>query len=341
MEALRFFDGQELKNQMRAELGRPSRRVIANFGEGGAVLDSPRGRIGLQTTLFVEDIHFDLTYTTPREVGHKALAVALSALAAAGASPLYGVMALGLKQEQGEIFVAELMAGAAKLARTWDMDLVAESSTASPSGTTISVTVVGQVAGRHFSPEGAKPGDLLVLSGPVGSSAAGLAVLKRMGRSEAFRHETSFRAHLTPAPRLAESAALVATGAVTALVDVRDGLTRDLYRITEASRVGALLDEGKLPITKELLKVERAVQSDARAWALFGGEDFSLLYTVSAKHWPKVQAALAKKKLPAAVVGEITDARDKVRLRNLSGEISPLLPKLWSHFARRSKSRWR
>ncbi len=341
MEALRFFDGQEVKSQMRAELGKPSRRVVANFGEGGAVLAAPEGRLAVHTTLFVEEIHFDLSYTTPREVGHKALAVALSALAAVGARPLYGVVALGLKQDQGEIFVAELMAGAARLARHWQIDLVAESSAASPSGSTLSVTVIGQLGKRHFSAEGAKPGDYLVLSGAVGTSAAGLAMLKRLGRPEATKYEAALRAHLLPEPRLAESALLATLGVATAVVDVRDGLTRDLYRLTEASRVGALIDEGQLAISSELLKFERAVQSDARAWALYGGEDYSLLYTVHPKHWPQLDKAMGRQRLPAAVIGKITEGREKVRLRTLNGEVIPLVPKFWSHFARRSRSRWR
>jgi len=341
MEAIRYLDGRDLKEQMRLELGKPSRRVIANFGEGGAVVCAPAGRLAVQSTLFVEEVHFDLSYTTPREVGHKALAVALSALAAVGAAPLYAVLALGLKQDQGEIFVAELMAGAAALARVWGIDLVAETSAASPSGAVITVTAVGQAEGGHFSPSGAKPGDHLLLSGPVGSSAAGLTLLKRLGRTEALKQQSAYRAHLLPEPRLAESAVLKATGAVTAMVDVRDGLTRDLYRLAEASRVGCLVDEGRLVIASDLLKIERNVQSDARAWALYGGEDFSLLYTVSPRHYSRVEQAMKRKKLPIAVVGSVTDSREKIRLKNLDGEVVPLLPKLWSHFARRSRTRWR
>ncbi len=341
MEAIRFLDGRELKEQMRLELGKPSRRVIANFGEGGAVVAAPSGRLAIQSTIFVEEVHFDLSYTTPREVGHKALAVALSALAAVGADPLYATIALGLKQDHGEIFVAELMAGAAVLAKHWAMDLVAETSGASPSGATICVTAVGQVGGKHFSPAGAKPGDHLVLSGPLGSSAAGLTLLKRLGRTEALKHDSAYRAHLLPEPRLAESAALMAAGGVTSMVDIRDGLTRDLYRLIEASRVGCLVDEGRLVIAGDLLKIERSVQSDARAWALYGGEDFSLLYTISPKQYSRVEQAMKRKKLPIAVIGSITDNREKVRLKNLDGEVVPLLPKLWSHFARRSRTRWR
>lgn len=341
MEAHRFYDGQELKEQMRAELGRPSKRVSANWGEGGAILENAKGRLALQTTLFVEEIHFDLADATPREVGHKALAAALSALAALGAAPLYATMALGLRQEQGEIFVAEVMAGAARLAQKCKIDLVAETSVPSPSGTTVSVTVVGDVVGKAFSPAGAKPGDRIVVSGSLGMSAAGLALIKRLGRSEAQRYEEAMRAHLLPEPRNRESAALREAGGIGGVVDLRDGLTRDLYRLAEHSGVGAMVDEGSLPISKDFLRFAQAITSDPRAWMLYGGEDFALLFTVAPKHWPKVEQTLKKQKLGAAVIGEIRPAKDKVKLKTFDGDVIPLLPKVWSHFARRSKSRWR
>jgi thiamine-monophosphate kinase len=341
MEALRFYDGQEIKEQMRAELGKPSRRVLANLGESGAVVAAPGGRLAVQTTLFIEDVHFDLSYTTPKELGHKALAGGLSALAALAAAPLYAVLAVGLKQDQGEIFVAELLSGAAALAKKWGVDLVGEASAPSPSGTTVSITVFGEARGKALTPRGAKPGDVLVLCGPVGTSAAGLSYLKRLGRPEAMKIPEAFRAHLLPEPKLAEARVLAELGLATAAVDLRDGLTRDLYRLTEASGVGCLLDEGNLPISPRLLQWERELSSDARAWALYGGEDYGLLFTVPAKHYAKVEQALRRKRLEAAPVGAIVPAREKVKLRTLTGEIIPLLPKVWSHFARRARPRSR
>lgn len=309
------------------------------MGEGSAVIHFGDKRLMFNSTILVEGIHFDLSYMTARELGHKVAAVSLSSVAAAGCDPRFLSVSVGLRQDQGDIFVGEFFGGAIRLARRLGIEVVGENTIPSPSFCIVSALAIAESRKSYFSAGGARPGDLLMVTGSVGASAAGLALLKRLGRADAQRVESVLKAHVTPMPRVQEALALVGVRQVTALVDVRDGLARDLHRLVEQSGVGALVEQDRVPTGEGVAKAAALISSDPAAWALFGGEDFELLFSVRPKGVGTVEQVLRAMRVPVSVIGQVKSSAFGVKLKNSAGDVVPLLPKLWTHFARRSRAR--
>ena len=178
-----------------------------------------------------------------------------------------------------------------------------------------------------------------MVTGALGGSAAGLALLKRLDRAQALKHEAAVMAHLMPWPRLKAAQLLSSLPSVTAMVDVRDGIARDLHRLVEQSGAGACLEESLVPRSSAAVEVASVIDSDSKAWTLFGGEDFELLFTVKKKAVDEVHRCLKREGVPATVIGEIRPKAFGVKIRNASGDLVPLLPRVWTHFARRSRMR--
>ena len=318
-------------------MGPPSKRVTLGIGDDAAVLQSPKGNLVATVDTLVEGVHFDLTYSSPQELGHKALAVNLSDIAAMGAEPLYALVSLGLKQEMSEIFVTEIYQGMKKLAKRFSVDIVGGNIAQSPSALIIDVIALGQVGEKYAKRSGAMVGDVVAVTGYLGRSAAGLAWIRRIGRHGEKIPVEILKAHLTPEPRVKESLALMKTGGVGAMIDISDGLARELHHIANQSKMGILIDQSLLPISKATLDAATYVASDAQAWALFGGEDYELLLTLNPKTVKAAQKALAKLGTPLTVIGEVVPKKEGVRIKSLSGEMNRLEAKGWNHFVRRRR----
>ncbi len=327
-----IHDEFELIKLIQGALGKPSKRVVLGIGDDAAVVVPPRGKLVATVDTLVEGVHFDLAYTNPHELGHKALAVNLSDIAAMGATPLYALVSVGLKQSTTEHFVEETYRGIRQLAKRFSVDIIGGNTVQSPNSTVIDITVIGEAPKSYFSRTGAKVGDLIAVTGHLGSSAAGLNCLKRLGRHNLDVFKPLVQAHLMPEPKVKEAQALLATGAVTSMIDISDGFARDLHHLTEGSKVGALVDETQLPVGEVTKRAAEVVGGNYRNWALFGGEDYELLFTFSAKKLSAVKKALGKKFF---LVGAVQ--AKKVEIKNGDGEITPLEPRGWNHFVRRSR----
>lgn len=315
-------------------LGKPSSRVIVGIGDDAAVAMPPKGKMVATVDTMVEGVHFDLTYTTAFELGHKALAVNLSDLAAMGATPLYALVSVGLPQSTTEHFVEELYRGIRELAKRFHVDIIGGNTVQSPSATVVDISLIGEASKAYFTRTGAKAGDLIGVTGVLGSSAAGLNCLKRLGRHNLDRFKPLMTSHLLPEPRVKESLALLKTGAVTSMIDVSDGFARDLHHIAEQSKVGALIDEKSLPVSPLAVRAAELVTANARTWALFGGEDYELLFTFDAKKEAAVKKALGKQ---FSLIGEVMPKKFGVKLRDRGGVVAPLEPRGWNHFVRRAR----
>lgn len=286
----------------------------------------------------IEGVHFDLAYTNPRELGHKALAVAMSDIAAIAAKPLFANLSVGVRQETSEPFLMELQGGVDALAKRYGLGVGPLSTVQSPTALIVNTTIIASVGKEIPTDNGARPGDLIAITGHVGTSAAGLACLKRLGRHALGYQESILQAQLRPEPRTDEARALFQTGGVTAMILLSDGLATDLHEITSESGVGALVEEAHVPISAAAIRAGALINSQPKAWALYGGEDFELLVTLSPKTLKRAQAALKKLDCPLTVVGEIRPRRDGVQLLLSSGECVPLQPRLWNHFVRRRRT---
>lgn len=243
-------------------------------GDDAAVLAAPDGRVVATTDVLVENVHFRLDWSTPRQVGRKSVAVNLSDIAAMGAVPTGILVGLGCAPEVTTSVVDELAAGMWEEVQQVGAGVVGGDMVTAPA-LTISVTALGDLQGREpVTRAGARPGDVVAFAGRLGWAAAGLAVLGRGFRSPV----AVVGAQRVPEPPYA-AGPQAATAGATSMVDTSDGLLADLGHVAEASQVAIDLRTDLLEVPQRLSEVASALGADARHWVLTGGEDQALAAT--------------------------------------------------------------
>lgn len=333
---MHIHDEFELIRLIKTTLPRSSPNVYLGIGDDAAIVRPPKKNMVATVDTLVEGVHFDLSYMNAFELGHKALAVNLSDIAAMGAHPLYALVSIGLKQDTSEHFVTELYRGISSLAEHFDVDIIGGNTVQSPLSTLIDITVIGESTAPCFTRMGAKENDIVAITGYVGSSAAGLVCLKNLGRPSASHAVPELvKAHLMPSPRVREALALQNVGAVTAMIDISDGVAREIHHIAERSNVGVWIDEAKLPISPFTEKASKLVSSNPRAWALYGGEDYELLMTLKPSKVALAIKALRKIKTSLTIIGKVVKKSEGVHIQNREGSTGKLPARGWNHFVRR------
>jgi thiamine-monophosphate kinase len=264
----------------------PDRPGVLGIGDDGAVLPAPDGRVVASTDLLVEGRHFRRDWSAATDIGVKAAAQNLADIAAMGASPTALLLGLAVPGEVAAAWVVAVAEGmAAECGRAGAM--IAGGDVASSDSIMLAITALGSLAGRDpVTRAGAKPGEVLAISGPVGQSAAGLALLEAGldALPAAFEPELLrlVTAHQRPQPDYAAGPAAAVAGA-TSMIDISDGLVADLGHIAEASGVRLNIQSASLPGTGALTSAAARLGSDWREWALGGGEDHALAATFPAE----------------------------------------------------------
>jgi thiamine-monophosphate kinase len=300
--------------------------VKLGIGDDAALLSVPAGQeLAVAIDTLVEGVHFPLG-TVPADIGWKALAVNLSDLAAMGASPAWALLALTLPEADVEL-IDGLADGFAQLARPHRLALVGGDTTRGP--LTISVAVHGFVpAGLALRRDGARVGDAVLVTGTLGDAAAGLACLSsRAADSPAAAREYLLARLNRPEPRL--SAGMALRGKASACIDISDGLLADLGHLCRASGVGAEIDAALLPRSSAMLGVFDEVA--ARDFALSGGDDYELCFTVPTQLVGDVQADLARLGCGCTRIGFIV-AGSAVQVRDIDGSSMAFARQGWDHF---------
>jgi len=321
--------------RLRARLGAAAPGLIRGIGDDAAVLAPTPGLSLLATAdALIEEIHFSFRLSPPAAVGARAMVANLSDIAAMGGIPRAALVCLGLPPRAELDVVDGLYEGLHAAAAAASTAIVGGDTVRSLSGFVLAITVLGEVEpDRCVSRAGARPGDRLWVSGPLGGSAAGLAWLRsggsRIGPSEAIRQ--AIACHEAPVARLALGRALALDGMARAMLDVSDGIGGDARRMAEESGVGVRIVAARIPIHPGAAEVAGLLGGDPLRWAMGGGEDYELLFAADAS--ADVAAWAARGAFPAPIcVGEIVPAAAGCTLVAPNGAPSPL-PGGYDHLA--------
>ncbi len=324
---------------VRAARRRPrTAGLIQGPGDDAAILRLPsRHDCVISTDNFNEGTHFLARLHTAEAIGNKALARALSDLAAMGAEPRFFLLGLTLPRARTGAWLDGLLRGVQRAARRFGVTPAGgdTSRAASGSGASISVTVMGRVpAGGAVLRSGARPGDTLFVSGTLGAAQLGLELLLAGARRAQGLNRSLFRRHLFPQPRLALGQWLAARGLVSAMMDVSDGLSTDLARLCRASGVRARLDADSrqwpgVRVPPALARRFPALRDPLRL-ALHGGDDYELLFTAPARLARRIPRAFRGVRLTP--IGRILQGRG-VEVRDAAGRSRPLPEQGWDPFA--------
>ncbi len=254
-------------------------------GDDGAVVPAPDGRVVASTDLLIEGRHFRREWSAAPDIGVKAAAQNLADIAAMGAEPTALLFGLAIPGDLAVAWVLEVARGMATECQRAGA-FIAGGDIASSDVITLAITALGSLNGRDpVTRAGAGPGDVIAISGPVGQSAAGLALLQAFGAPDpswTVGLQSMVASHRRPRPDYSAGPAAAMAGA-TAMIDVSDGLVADLGHIAEASGVRLDVVLGQLPGTGALLEAATRLGSDWRGWALQGGEDHALAATFPAR----------------------------------------------------------
>ncbi|MEN9629644.1 MAG: thiamine-monophosphate kinase ThiL [Pseudomonadota bacterium] len=304
---------------------RPLKRAALGPGDDCALLRvAPGQQLAVSSDMLVEGRHF-LSTVAPERLGHKALAVNLSDLAACGAEPLAFTLALALPRAD-EAFVSPLARGLFALADRHDIELVGGDTTAGPLN--LCITVMGQVpAGQALLRSGAKAGDDLWVSGTLGDARLALEVFRGTVSLPGDAFERVRLAMECPQPRVALGLAL--RGLARSAIDISDGLLGDLGHILQRSAVGARVQLPALPRSADLAAQPRAVQHEC---LLRGGDDYELLFTAAAERSDDVRAAAARAGVAVTRIGRI-EAEPGLVVVDEGGHERAAVARGFDHFA--------
>ena len=304
------------------------RRLLLQMGDDAALLAPEPGCETLLTCdWFLEGTHFLRNKHRPDSVGWKCLARAVSDIAAMGGSPLCFLLSLALPESCNSRWLGQFLTGLRRGARHFGVELAGGDTTRSRR-ILISITVVGEVLrGQALRRSGARPGDFIYVSGRLGEARLGFELLRK-GSCRIPGASAALRKHLYPVPRIELGRQLAEQHLVTAMIDVSDGLSTDLYHICQASGTGARVDARKIPLPR--LPSSRSLQFNPLQLALHGGDDYELLFTVPRR--------LARELLDAyqdlllTKIGEVT--RSKEILLEDGNRLRSLIPGGWDPFVR-------
>ena len=299
--------------------------IPVGIGDDCAVLRVPSGHEALLTTDFaLEDVHFRRSWHAPEVVGHRCLTRGLSDIAAMGGEPLAAFLSLAVPARLPQNWIDRFLDGFLALAKQFRVPLAGGDTAQSPAGVLADIVVLGSVPrGRAILRSGARPSDLLYVTGELGGGAD---ALHRLFAGKRIKPE-HYPRHFHPIPRLAIGRYLREHRLATAMIDLSDGLSTDLTHICDESRVGAEIRADSI----SRARVGRPIHTVDLKDALHGGDDYELLFTAPPRE--HVPARIAGVRVTP--VGRITRG-NKILLIEESGRSAALHPGGWEHFRARA-----
>ena len=300
----------ELLERLRRLVRQPPPWVPLGIGDDAAILEPDRGALtAVSADALIEDVHFRRAWSPPRSIGHKALAVALSDLAAMGASPRASLLSLALPAAFAVAEFDELLEGFSAQAASSGAALVGGNIARSPGPLVVDVTVIGAVRRRRWlSRAGGRPGDELWVTGELGGAAAGLAMLEEAADAaelDAAERECIVR-YERPEARLRMGLAIARNRAAAACIDLSDGLADGARQLARANETGVVIEADAVPIGAGVRRWAQRASANVVDLAVSGGEDYELLFLVRPRRRGAFLAAVKKGgKLPVTRVGRL------------------------------------
>jgi thiamine-monophosphate kinase len=307
-------------------------------GDDAAVLNHENKRTVVSTDLLLEGVHFDLSYFPLKHLGYKAIVVNLSDIYAMNATPKQVTVSIGVSSKFSLEAVEDLYAGMLLACNRYEVDLVGGDTSSSKQGLVISVTAIGEAnANDLVYRDGAKPNDLLCVTGDLGGAYTGFQLLEREKRVFLSNPEIQpdlegkdyiVERQLKPEARK-DIIQLFKDIDVkpTSMIDISDGLASEMMHLCSKSKVGMSLYEEKIPIDPQTYETAREFDLDPTLTALSGGEDYELLFTVSQADFDKV-----KSQPDITIIGYVTEASEGINMISKSGNKHTLKAQGWKAF---------
>ncbi|MFZ5435461.1 MAG: thiamine-phosphate kinase [Bacillota bacterium] len=323
-----------LINHLTREMRSYDASVVLGIGDDAAAFKVSGDRFILITCdMLIEGRHFLLDKIKPSDLGRKALAVNLSDIAAVGGVPRHAVVSAGWPDYVDVGYAEQVYAGIREIAGSFGVNILGGDTVRAPQ-LVLDITVIGESARPPVTRSGARPGDVIAVTGRVGASAAGLDLLLAGHRGllpEAVR-DRLIAAHVRPVPRVREAAVLAEAGA-RAMIDISDGLASEVNHICNESGTGAVIYADRLPVDDDTRLAAEEMKQDWLRWALFGGEDYELVVALPKAQVPAAQAALRRMCTDFSVIGEVTERKHGVNIVLREGAV-PLNSGGYDHFGR-------
>ncbi|MCS7463243.1 thiamine-phosphate kinase [Paenibacillus doosanensis] len=318
------------------------RGIVTGIGDDAAVANLTSGcQLVMTCDTMTEEIHFKKITMRDTDIGYKAMAAAVSDIAAMGAIPRYALISLSFPKGTALDKIESIYKGLYECADRFRVVIAGGDTTSAVQGITVAVTIIGEVErGKALLRSVAKPGDVLFATGFLGLSAAGLQYLLDRGipsgewdeHSVTEAHSALVRAHCRPDPQIEAGQLLQRSGICHALNDVSDGLASEAWEIAEASGVGIDLIEERIPVAGELLVYAQQRELDALDFILYGGEDYQLVGTMREEHAAAMQAKFREAGLALHIIGYVQTQPRGVRLVQSGGKVVSLEKKGYNHF---------
>jgi thiamine-monophosphate kinase len=314
-------------------LSRVNEEVLVGIGDDAAVIKGAGGRdLLVCCDLMVEGVHFRTEWAPPRLLGRKALAVNLSDIAAMGGVPKFALVSVALPGKLPAEFIDEVFRGLFDLADASGVSIIGGDTSSSPDSLFIDVSVIGDCeGGRAVTRGGAKVGDIIYVSGSLGASALGLSLLEEGCRLEdGSNFQDALLKHLAPEPRLSLGRAIGEARLATAMIDISDGLSTDLWHLLDESNCGAVIHAGAIPIAECVRRSSPSARSaESLQLALNSGEEYELLFTVTPEKSQEIAELSNAIEVPITRIGEIVASRG---LQLETGDrLEPLPPSGYEH----------
>lgn len=329
-----------LIDRIKEQITLHNESTIKGIGDDAAVINAHGKHQVVTSDLLLEGIHFDLTYCPMRHLGYKAVAVNLSDVYSMNARPKQIIVSIGLSSKFTLKAVDELYSGMLLACERYGVDLVGGDTSTSMTGLTISITAIGEADESKLTyRNGAKPNDIVCVSGDLGGAYMGLQLLEREkrvlkgvnnGRPEFDGYDYILERQLKPEPRADVIDFLEKINVVpTSMMDVSDGLSSEMLHICNQSKVGCRIYEEKIPIDHTTRNMAEEINFNPIVAALNGGEDYELLFTIDQKDYQKFQSVPGPN---IYAIGYITEASKGYRMISTGGDEIDLVAQGWKAF---------